>query len=128
MLGYSFEEGGRSKRSRDAPKTKITREPTMADVAIAPFGKQAGMLRKSSVPQMLKRTGEFRHVTEGGITAPSFGVKPDDIQLASINSLKLRRYPSTRFETAPPKLEVSFRVMQVLRSETGAKETTPVAR
>ena len=48
--------------------------------------------------------------------------------LASTNLLKLWRYLSTRFETAPPKLEVSFKVMDVLWSGCDTKETTPAAR
>jgi hypothetical protein len=43
----------------------------------------------------------------------------------STRLLKLCRYLSTRLETAPPKLEVSFRVTHVLWSESAAKETTP---
>ena len=35
---------------------------------------------------------------------------------SSISRLKLRRYLSTRFETAPPKLEVSLNVIRVMRS------------
>ena len=50
------------------------------------------------------------------------------VYLASTNLLKLWRYLSTRRETAPPKLEVNFKVMHVLRSESDAKETTPAAR
>ena len=46
----------------------------------------------------------------------------------STRLLKLCRYLSTRLETAPPKLEVSFRVTHVLRSESDAKETTPAAK
>ena len=51
-----------------------------------------------------------------------------DCYLASTNLLKLWRYLSTRFETAPPKLEVSLKVTHVLWSESDAKETTPAAR
>lgn len=50
------------------------------------------------------------------------------VQLASTNLLKLCRYLSIRFEMAPPKLEVSFRVTQVLWSESDTNETTPAAR
>jgi hypothetical protein len=50
------------------------------------------------------------------------------VHLASTNLLKLWRYLSTRRETAPPKLEVSFKVMHVRWSESDAKETTPAAR
>ena len=46
----------------------------------------------------------------------------------SISRLKLCRYRLIRFETAPPKLEVSFKVTHVLWSESGAKETTPAAK
>src|ERR1700737_4875246 len=46
----------------------------------------------------------------------------------STSLLKLRRYLSTRFETAPPKLEVNFRVRHVLWLESDAKETTPAAK
>src|SRR6266513_4184050 len=46
----------------------------------------------------------------------------------STRLLKLRRYLSTRLETAPPKLEVNFRVTHVFRSESDAKETTPAAK
>jgi hypothetical protein len=50
------------------------------------------------------------------------------VYLASTNLLKLWRYLSTRRETAPPKLEVSFKVMDVLWSGRDTKETTPAAR
>jgi hypothetical protein len=33
-----------------------------------------------------------------------------------------------RRETAPPKLEVSFKVTQVRKSESDVKETTPAAK
>jgi hypothetical protein len=50
------------------------------------------------------------------------------VYLASSNLLKLWRYLSIRRETAPPKLEVSFKVMRVLWSGRDTKETTPAAR
>jgi hypothetical protein len=50
------------------------------------------------------------------------------VYLASTNLLKLWRYLSTRRETAPPKLDVSFKVMHVLWSGRDTKETTPAAR
>ena len=50
------------------------------------------------------------------------------VYLASTNLLKFWRYLSTRHETAPPKLEVSFKVMHVLWSGRDTKETTPAAR
>jgi len=49
MLGYSLEKGVRAKRPEPRREIRITREPPMAGVAIAPFGKQAGMSRKSSM-------------------------------------------------------------------------------
>src|SRR5437588_8807796 len=46
----------------------------------------------------------------------------------SISFLKLRRYLSTRRETAPPKLEASFNVIRVLRTGWDTNETTPLAK
>jgi hypothetical protein len=51
-----------------------------------------------------------------------------DLVCPSTSRLKLCRYLSTRLETAPPKLEVSFSVTEVLWSESDAKETTPAAK
>ena len=46
----------------------------------------------------------------------------------STNRLKLRRYLSTRRPTAPPKLEVNFRLTRVAPSGHESNETTPAAR
>src|SRR5882724_3926854 len=51
-----------------------------------------------------------------------------EVQPPSTNLLKLWRYLSTRFEMAPPKLEVSLKLTHVLLLGRDAKETTPAAK